>query len=71
MIVKALSVRQPWAWAIVHAGKDVENRNWPTPHRGRLAKAVTDKLAPIVESMLGMRRLELAEATDLKPEAPK
>ena len=22
----ALSVRQPWAWAIVHAGKDIENR---------------------------------------------
>ena len=24
----ALSVRQPWAWAIIHAGKDVENRDW-------------------------------------------
>lgn len=23
----ALSVRQPWAWAIVHAGKDIENRS--------------------------------------------
>lgn len=23
---KALSVRQPWAWAIIHAGKDIENR---------------------------------------------
>lgn len=23
----ALSVRQPWAWAIIHAGKDVENRS--------------------------------------------
>src|ERR1700690_3171740 len=22
--VKALSVRQPWAWAILHAGKDIE-----------------------------------------------
>lgn len=22
----AISVRQPWAWAILHAGKDVENR---------------------------------------------
>lgn len=22
----ALSVRQPWAWAIIHGGKDVENR---------------------------------------------
>ena len=25
--VKALSVRQPWAWAILRAGKDVENRS--------------------------------------------
>ena len=23
----ALSIRQPWAWAIIHAGKDVENRS--------------------------------------------
>ena len=22
----ALSVRQPWAWAIIHGGKDIENR---------------------------------------------
>ena len=24
--MKALSVKQPWAWAIIHAGKNVENR---------------------------------------------
>lgn len=24
----ALSIQQPWAWAILHAGKDVENRTW-------------------------------------------
>jgi hypothetical protein len=29
-----ISVRQPWAWAIVYAGKDVENRTWPTRYRG-------------------------------------
>jgi len=26
--MKALSIRQPWAWLILHAGKDVENRDW-------------------------------------------
>lgn len=31
----ALSIRQPWAWMIVNAGKDVENRDWPTRFRGR------------------------------------
>jgi hypothetical protein len=30
----ALSIRQPWAWAIINAGKDVENRDWPTRFRG-------------------------------------
>lgn len=33
---KVLTVRQPWAHAIIHAGKDVENRSRPTSHRGRL-----------------------------------
>ena len=32
----ALSVKQPWAWAIFH-GKGVENRTWATRHRGPLA----------------------------------
>lgn len=31
----ALSIRQPWAWLILHAGKDIENRDWPTDRRGR------------------------------------
>lgn len=31
-----ISVRQPWAWAIIHGGKDIENRNWPTKVRGRV-----------------------------------
>lgn len=25
---RALSIRQPWAWAIIHAGKNIENRSW-------------------------------------------
>ncbi len=32
--MKALSIRQPWAWLIVHGHKPVENRSWPTTHRG-------------------------------------
>lgn len=35
--MKVLSVRQPWAWAILSAGKDVENRSWGTAYRGPLA----------------------------------
>ena len=32
--MKALSIRQPWAWLIVHGGKDIENRTWATKYRG-------------------------------------
>jgi hypothetical protein len=32
--MKALSIRQPWAWLILHAGKDVENRNWQPRNPG-------------------------------------
>ena len=32
----ALSVRQPWCWAILHAGKRIENRDWRTSFRGRV-----------------------------------
>lgn len=34
--MKCLSVLQPWAWAIIHGPKRVENRTWPTNFRGRL-----------------------------------
>lgn len=33
----ALSIRQPWAWCILHADKDIENRSWPTRFRGPVA----------------------------------
>ncbi|WP_186425058.1 ASCH domain-containing protein [Cupriavidus metallidurans] len=34
--MKALSIRQPWAWLIVNGHKDIENRTWPTHFRGRV-----------------------------------
>jgi len=34
--MKALTIRQPWAHAIMHLGKDVENRVWRTHYRGPL-----------------------------------
>jgi len=47
----ALSIRQPWAWLIVHGGKDIENRSWPTRFRGRV----------LVHASKGMTRDEWAE----------
>ena len=29
--MKALSLSQPWCWAILYAGKHVENRSWQPP----------------------------------------
>jgi hypothetical protein len=48
----ALSVRQPWAWLIIHGHsqnkKDIENRTWPTKVRGRV----------LVHASRGMTRQE-------------
>jgi hypothetical protein len=27
-IMKALTIKQPWVHAILHEGKDIENRSW-------------------------------------------
>jgi len=34
--MKALSIRQPWAWLIVNGYKDIENRTWSTEFRGKV-----------------------------------
>lgn len=50
--MKALSIRQPWAWLIVYGGKDVENRSWHTKFRGRF----------LVHAAKGMTGFEYADA---------
>ena len=50
----ALSIRQPWAWLILNAGKDIENRNWPTRFRGRF----------LIHASKGMTRAEYEDAID-------
>lgn len=47
--MKALSIRQPWADAIIYCGKDIENRTWNTKLRGRIlvhAAKTVDQEAP-------------------------
>ena len=45
--MKAISVRQPWAWGIIYSTKDIENRGWPINYRGDIlihaAKKCTKK----------------------------
>ena len=51
--MKALSVRNPWALAIM-LGKDIENRDWPTRLRGRIA----------IHASASMTRYEFDDALD-------
>jgi hypothetical protein len=52
--VKALSIRQPWAWLIVNGYKDIENRTWPTRFRGRV----------LIHASKGMTRAEYEDVED-------
>lgn len=55
----ALTLRQPWASAVVRLGKNVENRTWTTPYRGLLAihagKGVDSAAPPSVAEALEQR----------------
>lgn len=53
--MKALSIKQPWAWAILAAGKDVENRTWRTTYRGPLAIHASSRPANSVRTMIEQR----------------
>jgi len=41
-----LSIQQPWAWAILHAGKDCENRTWRSSFRGPLLIHASKTISP-------------------------
>jgi hypothetical protein len=44
--MKTLSIRQPWAWAILHAGKCLENRSRTASYRGPLLLHAARRPAP-------------------------
>ena len=52
--VRLLSIRQPWAWAIVQGGKDVENRSYPNRYRGTV----------LIHASKGCTRAEYEEACE-------
>ena len=52
--MKALSIRQPWAWLIVHGSKRVENRSRRTHYRGPV----------LIHASAGMTIREYHEATN-------
>jgi hypothetical protein len=58
MAMRALSIRQPWAWLIVNGGKDIENRGWNTSFRGQF----------LIHAAKGMTRDEYDDALDFADE---
>lgn len=55
--MKAITIRQPWAWAIMHAGKRIENRTREWAYRGEIAIHASkcppsDEIISAVEWML-------------------
>lgn len=44
--MKALTIRQPWAWLIAAGHKDIENRSWSTQTRGLIAIHAASAPAP-------------------------
>lgn len=52
----ALSVRQPWAWAIVYGGKDIENRSEPAVRNGGMRAQIGKRIA--IHASKGMTRDE-------------
>ncbi len=55
----AISVRQPWAWAIVHCGKPVENRS-----RRKRNPGLSFRGPCCVHASQGMTRAEYEEASE-------
>jgi hypothetical protein len=49
--MKALTIRQPWAWAILAGRKTVENRSYPTSHRGRLLIHAAASRASLIDTL--------------------
>lgn len=70
--VFALSIRQPWAWLILNAGKNIENRTWPTRFRGRVlihaSKGCTQSEWADAHYFMNLRKLgaDVPEIKDLE-----
>ncbi|WP_306324148.1 MULTISPECIES: ASCH domain-containing protein [unclassified Streptomyces] len=61
--MRALTIRQPWAAAIAHADKRVENRTWPTSYRGPLlihaGKTVDQRSGRLVAAVVRGLQMDL------------
>lgn len=56
--MKALSIKQPWAWLILAGHKPVENRTWSSSHRGPLLIHAAKKNDPLPEDVDGFLKAD-------------
>lgn len=59
----AISVRQPWAWAIIHAGKDIENRDWRPGSIPRSRAPIGKRVC--IHAAQGLTKAEYEDAAEL------
>lgn len=63
--MKAISVRNPWAYFIMIDEKTIEVRTWKTDYRGDLL--ICSSASPKIEGMISGYALCVAELTDIVP----
>ena len=64
-MIRALTVRQPWAWAIIHGGKDVENRTQNIAGSYRGPVAIHAGLAKFEQHNMASHALRAAHGTEV------
>ena len=58
MIERAIAIRHPWCWAVIHGGKDVENRTAPRQFKAAVGRRV------FVHASKGMTQAEYQRAVE-------
>lgn len=66
--MRAITIRQPWAWAIIRAGKDVENRSRNIAGSYRGAVAIHAGLAKPEQDNMGSRAHRAAHGSQIPTE---
>ena len=61
--MKAISIRQPWAWCIANGHKQIENRDWRTKYRGEVLIHASKKI--------DKQGLEWIKQSGLVPDLPE
>ena len=67
-VTVCLSVRQPWAWLLCAGLKDLENRTWHTPFRGRVLIHAGKAWGKKERQDLELVRCEFGLGLDVVPE---